>query len=219
MGRQPIGLHASTHLPQGSDPLPLIDLNKATIVVAQNFTADDVVVATPKTVAFTVGGCAIATNDGGFSLNGTPPTSPFAGTYYSVNFGSDSHHVNIDAAGLYLVSRNWQINVMNSGTLAANQNFIQMAINNTLAGTVVMPFFSAQLSTLGVSKVLGVVISGTGFNSDKNVSDLGLVYSDGSTSYGQQLIVQHDGLEGNATNWDATITITRLGGGETVVAA
>lgn len=215
-------LHGADHRPPGwngpddpgaRDPLRWLarvrDPKLPTIVVAQNYTAA-LAVETSHHVAFD-GDMAAATNDGGFTLDGTPPTDPFTGDYFSFDFGSNANKVYITAAGIYLVSRTFQINDVDDGTMVSGQNFIQMDIENTEAGTVFMPLDSAQLSSLGVSKIVGVTYAGIGFNSSKNVAARALVMSDGSPIYGQELFVSHHGLEGDATNWDATITIARLG--------
>lgn len=197
----------------GPDPLRWLtrtaDPEIPSIFVGQTFSGSTVVSeGTSFHVAFN-GTATIYTNDPvGAYVFGTV-TSPHTGDYYSVDWSSNSNKVNITAAGMYLVSRTFQINALNSGSLIVGQNFIQVSIDNSLGGALTIPFTQSDLSPLATTNIVGVVYAGVGFNGTPAVGSFGVV-SVTSTAF-QELYVSHQGLQGSATNWNAEISVSRLG--------
>jgi len=185
-----------------------------TFILSQTFASSNIPVATDYLPTWS-SDVIFRTNDGGFSLESGPaPTSPFAGTYFTFDYGSDAHNISVVSPGLYLFNVQFQIDGMDDGTMISpGVNFMMMTINPVVSGGFLFGgyFAFSQFPTLEATSQLYWTLSGTpDLSSTRAVGMTGVFPCTGATTI-KIGNVRHDGKEGNATLWSAGIQIYRLG--------
>lgn len=208
-------IHGRDHLPGGADPIPTT-ATEAVIpplpFIRIEKTLSSMALAPGVGLAVDFTGASVSTNDNGRSLGSASTTlSPFTGTYFSFNWGTDTHKLYIIGEGLYLVYRYWTMLDYDFGSLSSPA-VIGVGFTDSLPASLSgHGWLMANVTAAGgVSELTQQSLMSGDADVTRLVEDSAVIATTGSGCY-MTSTIQHTGQEGNLNQAAFGMAAVRIG--------